>query len=300
MNATDAYDAVMADDRLPSPGAVALELQRLTRDPDAALEDVARQVAMDPAICARVLRAVNSAATGARPIVSVDQAVMRLGMKAVARVALEVSVLERSRTGLPEFDYGSFWAESLARAVAARVLAGWTKHVPADEAFSYGLLANVGRLALVSVFPQQYRDLLLTLGAADRGELADAERAVFDIDAEQLSARMLAAWGLPSYLDALLHGAGDGSTRARRAHALLGTCRVAASLARVLVETAVTRGQLAATMQAAAGIGVGNEVIEHLFPDIVAGLHETGELLQIPTRAASSLADVYAHAIDAS
>lgn len=299
MSAATAYDAIMADANLPSPGAVAVELVNLTRDPDSELDDVVRLVAMDPAICARVLRAVNSAQAGVKQrVVAVDQAVTMLGMRSVARMAIEISVLDRNRKGLEEFDYGAFWAESLARAVAARVLAAWTKQVPADEAFTYGLLAGIGRLALVSVRPRQYRELLLTLGRYDAIELAEAERAVFEMDAETLSARMLKAWGLPSYHDALLAEQADAASGVTRDQRLLRTVRAAGLVARIMIETRVTRDQIAAAMQAMAALGVGAEVVTHLFPDIVATLHESGAALQVATRSASSLAEVYANAID--
>ncbi|MBL8727466.1 MAG: HDOD domain-containing protein [Planctomycetes bacterium] len=299
MTSAGPYEAILADAELPSPAAIAVELVQLTRDPDAEVDDVVRLVAMDPAICARVLKAVNAAKFGLRQrVVAVDQAVTMLGMRTVARMAIETSVLERSRSGLAEFDYGSFWAESLARAVAAQILAGWTRQVPAAEAFTYGLLGGIGRLALVSVHPRQYRELLLTLGRYDANELGEAERAVFDVDVETLSARMLRTWGLPGYEDALLaESAGDGAVVSRD-QLLLRTCRAAGLVARILVDTRVTRAQIAAAMHAMGALGVGAEVVAHLFPDIVATLHEAADVLLIPTHSANSLAEVYANAID--
>lgn len=300
MRARSVYDAVMAADDLPSPSAVARDLVALTRDPDAEVEDVARLVGMDPAICARVMRAVNAASTGTRrAVTAVAQAVTMLGMRVVARMAIEVSVLERNRSGLGEFDYGSFWAESLARAAAARIIATWTKQVAADEAFTYGLLARIGRLALVSVYPDPYRELLLTLGDSDPDELAEAEYALFDVDAENLSALMLKAWGMPGYHDAMAADEAGAPPAASRDQALLRTCRAADAMARVLSGTRVTREQIATAMQAMASLGIGAEVVTHLFPDILATLRDLGAQLQIPTGSAISLADIYAQAIDA-
>ncbi len=161
------YDEIMASDRLPSPDAVARELMTLTQQPEVALADVTRVIAGDPALCSRIMRAVNASALGIRhQVASVEQAVAMLGMRAVARIAVEVSVLNQNREGLAEFDYGEFWAESLARGVVARVLAAHTRRLPPDEAFTHGLLSGIGRLALVSVFPQMYRQMLVTLGTA--------------------------------------------------------------------------------------------------------------------------------------
>lgn len=299
MKAAAVYEQILADPRLPSPGQVAVDLVALTRDPDGTIDDVARAIAMDPAISARVLRVVNAPTTGARRhVISIDQAVTILGMRAVARLAVEVSVLAKTRTGLAEFDYGAFWSESLARAVAARVLATWTKAVPADEAFTYGLLLGVGRLALVSVFPRQYRDLLLTLGSCEPNELDEAERAVFDVDAEELAASMMQSWGLAACHDALLAGDTPRTPAASRAVAMLQVCRAAGQVARVMVAVGATRAQIAVAVQSLAAMGVTAEVLANLFPDMVQLLHETAAQMQIEARAPNSLADVYAHAID--
>lgn len=295
------YDEIMASDKLPSPNAIARELTMLTQQPDVPLADVTRVIASDPALCGRIMRAVNASALGIRRhVASVDQAVTMLGMRAVARIAVEVSLLTQNRGGLAEFDYGEFWAESLARAVVARVLAAHTKRIPPDEAFTYGLLSGIGRLALVSVFPEMYRQMLLTLGVASRAELAEAERAVFEVDAEMLSALMMRDWGMPAY-HAALTGGGDRSAAARgRDQDLLQACRAGAKVAWILIRSGADRTELASAMQALAALGIDAEVASYLFPDILATYREAGINLQIRTPAVPSLGEIYARAADSS
>jgi HD-like signal output (HDOD) protein len=187
----------------------------------------------------------------------------------------------------------------LARAVAARVLAAQHRRVAASEAFTYALLGSIGRLALVSVYPERYRQVLLTLSDSDPAELAEAERAVFEIDAELLSALMLRAWGLPAYHAALTAAASrDGDTTAHDA-AILQTCRVGGLVARLLVAAHVTRHQIAAAMRAMAELGVGAESAGHLFPDIIANYEAAGSEMRIKTPSVPSLAEIYARAADA-
>lgn len=298
MKVSAIYEGIMADDRLPSPSAVALEVLRLTRAPETNGVELAHLIATDPAICARVIRAVNAPSIGVRrQVASIDQAVTILGFQTVARIAVAFSVLEENRSGLAEFDYDRFWSESLARAVAARVLASRSKKVSPDEAFTCGLLSSIGRLALVSVYPQMYRDVLVTLGECDTAELGEAERAVFEVDAEVLSAFMMRQWGMPAYEEAL-SGERDGTPVSKRAREMLQTCRLGGLVARLLVNADVDREQLALVTQGMAGVGIDADLMSSVFGDIIESYLEAGANLQIRTRETPSLAEIYAHAVD--
>ncbi|MEZ5965015.1 MAG: HDOD domain-containing protein [Planctomycetota bacterium] len=293
----DRYAAAMASDRLPTPGPVAMELAALSRRPDADFDEVARVVATDPALCARVMRAANTVARGARaPTASLERALMALGLRAIARIALETSVLDSNRSGLAEFDYGAFWAESLARAVAAQVVATQVAGVQPDEAFTYGLLAGIGRLALVSVWPDTYRKMLLALRTVDPSELAEAEAAVFDIDAQELSARMLFAWGLPALSNAARQAPGRDPATARREDATVSVCGAGALLARLMVHQDVDREALRHAMRVLGELGIGTELASHLFPDLVERFEVMGPHLGIATPPVASLAELYSRA----
>lgn len=57
------------------------------------------------------------------------------------------------------FDYEDFWAHSLATAIACQQLAAFAQ--VSGELFTIGLLARIGELALASIFPQDYSELLI-------------------------------------------------------------------------------------------------------------------------------------------
>ena len=197
------FDELKAADRLPSPTGTALAIMKLVQQNDATALQVAQLVQADPALSGRVLRFANSAAFGARrPIVSVQDAVVMMGMHSVRNFALSLSLVGEHREGLcPRFDYKAFWAESLVLAVATAAVAARERVVAPEEAFTLGLLANIGRLALATAWPDVYSDCLK---AAKGKELLKLEREVFVIDHEDLSVLLLADWGLPGiFLEAL-------------------------------------------------------------------------------------------------
>jgi two-component system, cell cycle response regulator len=154
--------------RLPSPKGVALSVLRLARRDDATMEDIARVVQSDPAITGRLIRLANSALHAGRPVGSVRDAIVRVGLRAVSQVTLGFSLVDQYREGPCEaFDYQQFLV-----ALAADGAGGPGTRCPhaagrVEELFACGLLANIGSLALATAYPLEYSEVLRR---AEQGE----------------------------------------------------------------------------------------------------------------------------------
>jgi len=187
---------------LPTPNGVALKLLRLQRSETASAQEIARVIKADPALAGRVIGAANALVWhGSRPVVSTLEALVRIGTSAACRLALGFSVLSLNRTGpCAGFDYRGFWARSLVMGITMQGLAERTKLIAPEEAFTLGLLANVGQLALATLFPDRYGQVLA--GVPDRSPAATvvAEREAFGTDHVELCEHMLAGWGFPERL----------------------------------------------------------------------------------------------------
>lgn len=228
-----ALDLVLASDRLPSPSGVALRILELSRDPETSLDDFAEILSMDPALAGQVLKFANSAlAAGRQPAASVREAVVRLGLATVCRLALGFSLLANARSGpCPAFDYNRFWSHSLATAVAARRLTAPTRDGDADEAFTCGLLADVGRLCLATVHPQDYaRVIAAGLREQARG-LTVREQEILGCDSIQITVALMEQWGLPRAFGAAVTARAQRLTRDTAG--LDAALRIAGSLADV-------------------------------------------------------------------
>ena len=100
--------------RLPSPHGVALAIMDACRKDDVAMSDVATLVQSDPALTGRLLERANASAMGGRSVVSVPEAVNRMGLQAVRQLALGFSLIDQySKGNCAEFDYPEFWSRSL-------------------------------------------------------------------------------------------------------------------------------------------------------------------------------------------
>jgi len=183
-------------DRLPTPKGVALALTQACRRDDANLDEIARLVNMDPALSGRLLALANAAALGGRSVVSVEEAVSRMGLVRVSQVALAFSLIDQHGSGAcANFDYAGFWNRSLLMAAASRVFGSLRKLGVAGELFTVGLLAQIGLLGLATAFPQEYSELVgQDLG---RAELLQQEQAQLHTNHRDLSVAMLEHWGIP-------------------------------------------------------------------------------------------------------
>lgn len=195
--ANQAYQKLKDTNALPSSTGVALEILRLASDEKTTLNTISKVIESDPALAGRILKLVNSPFAGvARRVSSISVAVRLLGLRTIKNLALGLSLISNYRNGCcASFDYDHFWSESLARAVAARQIADQLKSIPADEMLATGLLSQVGRLALATVYPEKYTFIVDRYRAGSR-ELADMEYKEFGIDHNQLSAEMMTDWRL--------------------------------------------------------------------------------------------------------
>jgi HD-like signal output (HDOD) protein len=146
-------------DHLPTPPVVFSQINRVLSNPNASVYDVAKIIAEDAGMSARVLRMANSAYYGLpQPVSSVRQAVVILGLEAVRSLVLSAAVLDTfsGYDANPEFQ-DRFWRHSLATGSAARVLYGSQFSDQAirnrEEGFSAGLLHDIGKLIMVCHLP---------------------------------------------------------------------------------------------------------------------------------------------------
>jgi diguanylate cyclase (GGDEF)-like protein len=202
------FEQLKASGNLPSPKGVALAIMRLTQREDASFAELARIIKADPAFVGRLVKAANSVnANPGRPVVSVQDALVVLGMPAVRNLALGFSLLSQYKEGACQaFDYQGFWSGSLACALALQALTLRTRAAQPEETFSVGLLARVGELALATMFASDYNRILGEVAGDPGGRLVDLEQKQFALNHLELTAVMLADWGLPKvFSDPVFH-----------------------------------------------------------------------------------------------
>ncbi|WP_034296912.1 HDOD domain-containing protein [Herbaspirillum sp. RV1423] len=230
------FEALKQDDALPSPSGVRLNIMRMCRQEEVSLPDLVMQIQADPVLAGRIIKIGNGASVNkGRPIIAISKDVLlMIGLDAVRQLALAISLTaERRDGGCAGFDYGRFWARTVAMACAAQALAEYYGEAPPSEMFASGLLANIGSLGLASARPDAYSKVLAA--HVDIRELPAAETAAFGYTHLDLAAAMMQDWDIPRlFCEAVLHhelpsqSSFDGESRQLRLAEML---HVAAAIA---------------------------------------------------------------------
>jgi len=276
---------------LPSPKGVALAIMEISRRDDATTAEIARVVQTDPALSGRLLQLVNAAANkvthGQRPIASVPEAVLCLGLGVVRNLALGFSLVDQYQDGLCQgFDYPRFWSHSLFMAVASRELASHSQTGSADELFVCGLMAHIGCLALAMAYPVEYAELL----AGQGGCKVEVERQVLGIDHNQCTAAMLADFGLPKALSepVFFHETPgeSGFSEGSRPYQIVHLLYLAKRMADLGLAQEPERPESISELMLLGG-KVGLDAVEFgdLFDRVVVKWHEWGQLLKVTAQA---------------
>ncbi|WP_153109389.1 HDOD domain-containing protein [Propionivibrio limicola] len=295
----DRYSALKATGKLPSPKGVALSIIRLLQADDFRIADLVHLVQSDPAIAGRVLYFANAAAFGrSRPIISLHRAIVALGSFRVRDLVIGLSVMQGYRYGLcSAFDYEGFWGHSLATGIACQELAD-TAGIASEEIFTIGLLARVGELALASLFPDEYAEVLRVAREGGR-DLVELELQRFSMEHRELGASLLCEWGLPEMLaQAAFHhenpdaaGFADGSRVQTLTHAL----SFASALGHLCMVDEEGRWSLLPGLLArAARLGISGDTLNELVDRMVGRWCEWGAKLQIRTQSLPPFAEILA------
>jgi HD-like signal output (HDOD) protein len=189
---------------LYSRPTVAMEIVRLTEQPQVDADALKRCIEKDPALACKILRVVNSSLFGLTSrVADLNQALSLLGIKPLKLLVLGFSLPDSLFAEVAADELRWYWTNTLTRAVAARLISEQWWHQPGDEAFIAGLLEDIGTLVMLRELSRPYAKFLS--GVIDEHcHLRSLERTTIGFDHVQLSVALLTRWQLPAKLiDAL-------------------------------------------------------------------------------------------------
>jgi hypothetical protein len=145
-----------------------------------------------------MLKAINSCVYGLRsPVVTLDRAVLLLGMRTVRSTVLTLSLPAMRFATVPDEEFRRYWQSSVSGAIIARELCLRLKLPHAEEDLVCGLLRDIGGLALRQVFPSESERYRSGLATRTFSRHCEFEREVYGVDHARMSAEMLRQWRLP-------------------------------------------------------------------------------------------------------
>ena len=186
---------------------VVMRVMDLTNDPKATAQDLEKIIALDQALAAKILTLANSSYYGLpRRVSTLREAVVFLGFKTLRNLAMTITTfnLFLGRADTPALARRALWRHSVDTAQCARVIVGLLhpaaqEAVGADQAYTCGLLHDVGKMAL-----DQSRHALFVaitqMASAHHVRFSRIESEVLSFSHGQIGAALAARWNLPPML----------------------------------------------------------------------------------------------------
>lgn len=284
---------------VPSMPQVVTRFLEAVQDPQFEYDNIVKILSADPGMVSEVLRLANSALFGvARKVTNLKQALTLLGPKRTRSLILGRYLVESfgDKVG-GGIDTSYFWRRSLAGGVLAARIADSVLPRDREEVFISALLADIGLPILAQAYPEPYAPIASCYAPYGARFTEDQEREALGVTHAEVSAMVLAYWGLPDVICEavnLQHSARPGvdTPAARIASILNGADRIAKLLCEI--PDVSEAGQVCA--EAAESVGVDLGVISRLLGEIESDVEELASILHIDV-IPSSVYDMIARSV---
>ena len=184
---------------LPPMHEVVTKAQKIMADPNSNIGDLAAVIETDQSMVVKILKLMNSAYYGLSiDVSSVRQACSLLGFRALRELIAAVgvsNVLGKKLKGY-EFESGELWLHSIATGFCSRILAEKKNRELADDAYTGGLLHDVGKIIL-DPYVFQRKDTFDDFMKDETKMVLDAEKSILGFDHAEIASDICRKWHIP-------------------------------------------------------------------------------------------------------
>ena len=206
MSIIDLKKTIDGIDDLPTLPRTVLKISELINDPNSSAKDLARIIADDQVLTARLLKLVNSSFYGfPQRISTITNAIVLLGFDAIRSLLLTTSVFDlfagRNKKRIQEQE--KFWDHSLGCAVGAKVIGNYLRLDKIEELFVSGLLHDIGKIVEMLYISEEYAKVIAAI-RKNNILMITAERNVLGYSHAEIGKLLADKWNLPAKLEQVI------------------------------------------------------------------------------------------------
>lgn len=198
-------DLLLKLEDLPALPTIVHELSQVISDPMSSTGEIEKLMASDQSLTVKVLKLVNSAYYAIPGGVSnLGRAIAYLGYDTVYQLVLSTSIFNALGVkDTADFNVKEFWKHSLGVAIAAETIGKWSRHPQRADLFTCGLVHDMGKLALLSVVPDEFHKVIST-AKESACSYHDAEVQLDCARHTTVGGRLAQRWRLPTKIQAVI------------------------------------------------------------------------------------------------
>lgn len=192
---------------LPSVPYLMIEVTKLLDNPKTSASELGLVISRDQGLVAKILTVANSPLYGLpRRVSTIEFAIVILGFDHIKNIVIALSMIEAFKN-LTEKSWNkkAFWVHSLVTAAAAKRIADDIGYPKSGEAFTAGLLHDLG----ISVIQRYFKDeftAICDLVENQQMRFVNAEAQILGITHQEIGSFLAEKWNLPKILsDSMLN-----------------------------------------------------------------------------------------------
>ncbi len=190
---------------LPVLPAIVARVMEVTEDPESSAGDLVQVILPDQAMCSTILKVANSAFFGIpRGVSTIERAVVVLGYEEIKNIVIGKAIFS-TFTKLSRQKHHTlslFWEHAFTCGLAAKII-GNDLHFSPSECFIAGLIHDIGKLAMLMAFPDDY-PIMWELSNPCNSDVLSEERAKFGVSHDRVGLQLAERWLLPEQLVAAI------------------------------------------------------------------------------------------------
>lgn len=189
---------------LPSPPSLLQKLFDLTQGANGSFHDISMLLTRDPSLSAKLISLARTTTDSSSDLCTLEKALLDVG-PANTKLLIKSALIQQHFSDI-ESSESEFvqkqWQLSLRCALLCKSLAILTSYSSPEEAYTTGLLHNIGVIALSSNYGASYRALYTDEISAEERQVE--ERKKFLVSHNELGAWLAEKWGMSQFaIDAI-------------------------------------------------------------------------------------------------
>jgi len=192
---------LMSIRNLPSIPVIMFEVTKMLENPKTNANDLGKVISMDQGLVAKILTVANSPLYGLpRRVSTIEFAIVILGFEHIKNIVIALSMIEAFKGKEDKnLDKKSYWLHSLVTAFASKRIADDFRYRKSGEAFTAGLLHDLGISVIQRFFNADFLKILEFV-KENGTDFLYAEKQILGIDHQDIGQFLIDKWNLPPIL----------------------------------------------------------------------------------------------------
>ncbi len=191
---------------LPAVPFIMVELSKMLDNPRTGASELGKLISKDQAMVAKILSVANSPLYGLpRRVSTIEFAIVILGFDHIKNIVIALSMMEAFKSKEDKnWNRRAYWLHSLIIASAAKRIADDLGYRKSGEAFTCGLLHDLGISVIQRYFYESFKEII-NLVNEQQIRYINAEKKILGITHQEIGYFLIEKWNLPISLgDAIL------------------------------------------------------------------------------------------------